>query len=43
MIITDYNKMSIAELEVINSVLGKEYVIEGGKITEVLDTNEKKN
>lgn len=43
MIIADYNKMSIAELEVINAVLWKEYVIEDGRITEVLDANEKKN
>lgn len=43
MIITDYNKMSINELEAINKALGKEYVIENGKITEVIDTNEKKN
>lgn len=35
MIITDYNEMSINELEVINKVLHKEYVIENGKITKV--------
>lgn len=43
MIITDYNKMSINELEAINKVLGKEYVVENGEITEVLDANEKKD
>lgn len=43
MIITDYNKMSIKSLEVINKVLGKEYVIENGKITEVIRENEEEN
>lgn len=40
MIITDYNEMSINELETINEVFRKEYVIENGKITEVRDKNE---
>lgn len=43
MVVTDYNEMSIKELEIINAVLGREYVIEGGRITEVIDANEKKN
>lgn len=43
MIITDYNKMSISELEVISATLEKEYTIEDGRITEVLDANEKEN
>lgn len=40
MIITDYNKMSINELEAISQVFKKEYVIENGRITEVRDKNE---
>lgn len=42
MIITDYNQMSIKELEAINKFLKKEYVIEDGKITEVKNANEEK-
>lgn len=37
MIIADYNKMSINELEIINRVLEKEFIIEDGKITEMRD------
>lgn len=37
MIVTDYNEMSITELEIINRVLKKEYVIEDGRIREVLE------
>lgn len=37
MIVTDYNKMSISELEAISMVLGKEYIIEDGEITKVED------
>lgn len=40
MIITDFNKMSIDELEVANKTLGKEYVIEDGRITEARDKDE---
>lgn len=36
MIITDPNKMSVVELQVINNMLGKEFVIEDGKITEIV-------
>lgn len=36
MIITDPNKMSLVELQVINNMLGKEFVIEDGKITEIV-------
>lgn len=43
MIITDYNKLSINELEVISKVLNKEYVIENGAITEVNDKYEKED
>lgn len=34
MIITDYNKMTLEELSVINLAFGISYVIEDGKITE---------
>lgn len=43
MIITDWNKMTIAELEIINKALKKEYVIENGYITEAINTNENTN
>lgn len=43
MIITDYNKMSINELEVISRVLNKEYTIEDGGITRVGDKYEKED
>lgn len=43
MIITDYNEMSINELEVISKVLGKEYIIENGAITGVGDKYEKED
>lgn len=46
MIITDYNKMTIKELKVINRVLGKEFVINNGRIDCVLNkkrTKEKCN
>lgn len=33
MIITDYNKMTVEELETINKFCCKEYIIEGGRIT----------
>ena len=35
MIITNYNEMTLEELEVINRAFGCEYVIEDGEITEV--------
>ena len=35
MIITNYNEMTLEELEVINRAFGYEYVIEDGGITEV--------
>lgn len=35
MIITDVNAMSIGDLEIFNSVLGTEYVINDGKIVSV--------
>lgn len=38
MIITDYNKMTLEELLTISRVLGKEYVIEDGKITGIKNT-----
>lgn len=41
MIITDYNKMTLEELLAINIVLGKEYLIEDGKITNVFDTKKR--
>ena len=34
MIITNYNNMTLEELEVINLAFGITYVIESGKITE---------
>lgn len=37
MIITDYNSMTIEELDTINRVLGREYVIEDGRITKVTE------
>lgn len=43
MIITDYNEMSINELEVMNKVLNKEFTIENGKITGASDRYEEKN
>lgn len=43
MIITDYNEMSIDELKAISKILRKEYIIEGGRITEVVNANERKN
>lgn len=43
MIITDYNKMTLEELLVINNVLGKEYVIRNGKIAEVVSENEEED
>lgn len=39
MIITDYNKMSINELEVLSKVLKKEFIIENGMITGVINRN----
>lgn len=39
MVITDFNEMSLQELTVINENLGLEYVIEDGKITEVVNGN----
>lgn len=38
MIITDYNKMSVEELQIVNRVLHKEYVIAGGKVVGVIDS-----
>ena len=35
MIITDVNAMSIVDLEIFNTVLGTEYVINDGKIVKV--------
>lgn len=43
MIITDYNKMSVRELEIISKALDKEYTIEDGVITKVGNKNGKKN
>lgn len=37
MIVTDFNKMSIEELDAINRVCEKEYVIEGGRITGICE------
>lgn len=36
MIITDYNQMQIIELEVIHNMLGREFIIEDGKITGIV-------
>ena len=35
MIITDYNLMSVEELQVINEILGIEYQINDGKIVSI--------
>lgn len=43
MIITDYNQMSIIELEAISGYCGIKYVIEDGKITEAKDGDEDEN
>lgn len=40
MIITDPNKMQIVELQVINNMLGKEFVIQDGKITGIVGAEE---
>lgn len=40
MIITDPNKMPIVELQAINNTLGKEFVIEDGKITGIVGAEE---
>ena len=39
MIITDYNKMTLEELEAINYALRIEFTIEDGKITEAEKEN----
>lgn len=35
MIITDFNEMSLEELDIINKTCGKEYTVEDGRITAV--------
>lgn len=40
MIITDPNEMQIVELQDINNMLGKEFVIEDGKITRIVGVDE---
>lgn len=42
MIITDFNKMTITELKAANRVLKKEFVIEDGRITKVLNKSHEK-
>lgn len=41
MIITDYNSMTLDELEAINRVLHREFIVEDGKIKEVEAREEK--
>lgn len=41
MIITDYNSMTLDELETINRVLHREFIVEDGKIKEVEAREEK--
>jgi hypothetical protein len=40
MIITILNKIRIVELQVINNILGKAFVIEDGKITGIVGADE---
>lgn len=40
MIITNPNEMQIVELQVINNMLGKSFVIEDGKITGIVGADE---
>lgn len=40
MIITDPNEMPIVEMQFINNMLGKEFVIEDGKITGIVGADE---
>lgn len=40
MIITDYNKIPIIELEVIHNMLNREFIIEDGKITGIVGADE---
>lgn len=35
MVITDFNEMSLEELDIINRTYGKEYTVEDGRITAV--------